>query len=217
MPKKMSVEISDDTHKQLSNLASHYDLDIKQVINSILIATGRNEGRITQLSEISGPNKSLDSTLNATLDNYLVIAHLFNDVLSKVKAEGKFEVDIANVEINWEDGYFRFRFDASTDGYNVSSIEVMKEDGRYNFSTYTGIQLEEAKNNSFDDLKEIAESMENPFDVDECRIHVDDIDEDFCELIIDCWDESIEYLPSVNQADKVIKKILRAAKVKLEK
>lgn len=215
MPKKLSVEVEDETYKQLSDLSANYGLSINQAVDTILKMVASNKGNIERLSEISGPNKNLGCSLYTALSNYLTIASLFKNVLGKVKAEGQFEVDIANVEINWEDEYFRFRFDAATKDYSVDSIEVMKEDGSYNLSTNTGIRLDDTKANSFDDLKAVVESMGNPFEVDECRIHLDD-GEDFCDLVIDCWDESIEYLPTVKQVDRVIKKILKKAKIRPE-
>jgi hypothetical protein len=217
MPKKLTVEVEDEPYQRLCGIAGDFKLDVKQAVGTILTSVGGCDGSITRISELSGPDKSLSSALYAALGNYWTIACLFNDVLSKVKAEGKFTVDIANVEINWEDDFFSFHFDSATDDYNITNLLVRKEDGTFCLSTYTSVQLKETKNNCFDDLKAAAESAGNPFSVGECRIYGEDSFDDSCYLVIDCFDGSLECLPTVKQVDRVIKRILRKAKIQLEK
>jgi hypothetical protein len=217
MPKKLLVEVSDETSQQLSELAASFGLSINQAVDEILKMVACNSAHVERLSQIIGANKNLGFALYVALHNYPTIAEFFNDVLSKVKAEGKFEIDIANVEFNLATGYFRFRFDSIPSDYLIGSLEIMKDDEDFNVSTYTSVKIEETANNSFEDLKAVAESMDNPFDVDDCRIHIDDYGDDFCDLVIDCFDESMEYLPTAKELDAVTRKILKKSKVKLKK
>jgi hypothetical protein len=210
MPKKSPIKISDELRKKVTDIASHYNLNSEQAINNILSAVSNNKANLIQIGEKSNPN-DLFSVLHQILENYVDISHFFNDVLKEVGAEGKFQVNLADVEINLVRDYFRFSFDALTNDYDIISIEVRKENGCFNFSTHTSIELNQTKNNSFDDLELVAQSFDKTFD--ECHIYLDKSVTENRELIVDCWSSKLKSLPDIKQIDKVIKRMLRKAKI----
>ncbi len=58
---------------------------------------------------------------------------------------------------------------------------------------------------------EVAESADCPFDVEDYRVDVDANDEERCNLSIEYWADSLEDLPSLKEADKFFKQILKKA------
>jgi hypothetical protein len=96
-------------------------------------------------------------------------------------------------------------------------INVRKEDGRYNLGTYASVGIEETKDGSFDRLVEVAESIDCPFDIDDYRVDADDSDEESCTLSIEYWADSLDCLPSLKEADRFIKQILKQSKVTLKR
>ncbi|NLB76824.1 MAG: hypothetical protein GX799_10235 [Crenarchaeota archaeon] len=139
-------------------------MGFNEVLDAALNAVGKTTGSIIHLREL-GTHKDLEQVLSTSLDNYLQTANLYNNVLSKVKAEGQFNIDVDNVEINWETDFFNFHYYSATRDYAIDSLLIRKEDGVFCLSTYTSAQLKDTKNNSFDDLKAVAESTDTPFDV----------------------------------------------------
>jgi hypothetical protein len=218
MPKKLSLEISDETYDHMMRLAEGFGLDCKSIANSILEAVSSRERDITQLREMPGVEANLSYILNDALENYPTFAYTARDLLTKLKAKGSFSIDSANVEWSIEKDFFSVILtpDSSAD-YDFYMINVRKEDGRYNLGTYTSVEIGETKDNSFDGLSEAAESIDCPFDVDDYRVDADDSDENSCTLSIDYWADSLECLPSLKEADRFIKQILKKAKVTLKK
>lgn len=218
MPKKLSLEISDETYEHMVKLAESFDLDYKTIANSILETVSARERDITQLKEMPTVEANFSSILNDALENYPMFAYTVRDLLTKLKAEGSFSIDPANAEWSIEKDFFSVIFtpDNSAD-YDFYMINVRKEDGRYNLGTYTSVEIEETKDNSFGGLSEVAESIDCPFDVDDYRIDADDSDENSCTLSIDYWADSLECLPNLKEANRFIKQILKKAKVTLKK
>jgi hypothetical protein len=110
-----------------------------------------------------------------------------------------------------ENDFFSVIFtpDSPTD-YDFYMIDVRKEDGRYNLGTYTLVEIGETKDNSFDLLGEAAESVDCPFYVDDYRVYATDRDEERCTLSIDYWADTLESLPSLKEANRFIKQILKS-------
>lgn len=218
MPKKLSLEISDETYEHLVKFAESFDLDYTEIADCILETVCARESDITQLREMPGAEANLSSILNDALENYPTFAYSVRDLLTKLKAKGVFSIDPANVEWGIEKDFFSVILtpDNSAD-YAFYMINVRKEDGRYNLGTYTSVEIGETKDNSFDGLSEVAESIDCPFDVDDYRVDADDSDENSCTLSVDYWADSIERLPSLKEADRFIKQILKKAKVTLKK
>lgn len=218
MPKKLSLEISDETFEHMVKLAESFGLDYKAIADCILKTVCDREHGITQLRDMPGVEANLSSILNDALENYPTFAYSVRDLLTKLKAKGVFSIDPANVEWGIEKDFFSVILtpDNSAD-YAFYMINVRKEDGRYNLGTYTSVEIGETKDNSFDGLSEVAESIDCPFDVDDYRVDADDSDENSCTLSIDYWADSLECLPSLKEADRFIKQILKKAKVTLKK
>jgi hypothetical protein len=206
MSKKLSLEISDQTYEHLLALANSFRLDHKQIADCILKSVSARENDITRLKEMPGD----------ALENYPILAYSVRDFLIKLKAEGLFSIDPANVEWDIEKDFFSVILCPDSGDYNFYMINVRKEDGRYNLGTYTTVEIEETKDGSFDRLEEVAESIDCPFDVDDWRVDADNSDEERFGLSIEYWADSIEDLPSLKKADRFIKEILKKAKVTLK-
>lgn len=213
MPKKLSLEISDEIYKDLCQLANRLGQDEKQVATTILEAISKSDYHIEWLSKMPYADPALKSVLCDALDNYPVFVSGARDFLVKLKAEGEFNLDSANVEWDLEKDYFSANFDLCSKNYSFFRINVRKEDGRYNLGTYWSVAVEETKDGSFDTLVEVAESADCPFDVEDYRVDVDSNDEECCNLAIEYWADSIEDLPSLKEADRFIKQILKKAKI----
>jgi hypothetical protein len=216
MPKKVALEISDQTYEQLLALADRFGLDYKLIASSILASVSASQRNITQLSEMPGVEANLNSILNDALENYPTFAYNVRDFLTKLKAEGSFSIDSANVEWDIEKDFFSVILCPQSAGYNFYMINVRKEDGRYNLGTYTTVEIEETKDGSFDRLEEVAESIDCPFDVDDWRVDADNSDEERFGLSIEYWADSLEDLPSLKKANEFIKQILKKARVTLK-
>jgi hypothetical protein len=213
MTKKISLEISNETYQQLSKLAEEYNQDTKSVAKQILEVVSKNKVSIGQISYAT-QEKNLSSILYRALFNYPTMVYLFKDAADAVKAEGEYEIDIANIEIVWDTNYFRFRFDTRNPEYMFGSFEFTKEDERYNVSTYTYLSQENTADGSFDELNDVVESYALPFD--EFNMYTDSYEgDDCCTLTIDVWSDQLEELPSLKQINKDLKKILKKAKINL--
>lgn len=213
MTKKISLEISDETHEQLLKIASRFGLDHKQTANCILNSVISHEYDISRLTEMPNVEANLGSVLSDALDNYPLFAYSIREFLAKLKAKGPFSIDSANVEWAIEKDYFSVILCPDSADYNFYMINVRKETGRYNLGTYATVEVEQTKEGSFDRLVEVAESITCPFDVDDYSVDADASDEETCTLSIEYWADSIEYLPSLKEADRFIKQILKRAKV----
>ena len=157
MPKKLSLEISDETYEHLVKLAESFGLDCKTIANSILETVSSKERDITQLREMPGAEANLSSILNDALENYPMFAYSVRDLLTKLKAEGSFSIDPANVEWSIDKDFFRrYLYPDSSADYDFYMMNVRKEDGRYNLGTYTLVEIEETKDNSFNGLSEVS-------------------------------------------------------------
>ncbi|MCW3994525.1 MAG: hypothetical protein NWE98_00040 [Candidatus Bathyarchaeota archaeon] len=218
MPKKLSLEISDETYENLCKLADNFGLDYKTISNCILETVSAREYDITQLREMPGAEDNLRSILNEALETYPNFAYRVRELLTKLKAKGLFSIDPANVEWDIEEDFFSVIFSPeSSADYDFDMINVRKEkDGRYNLGTYTYVEIEETKDNSFGELVKASKSTDCPFYVDEYSIDAYD-NEEFCTLSIEYWAESLEDLPSLKKADRFIKQILKRANVTLKK
>lgn len=211
MTKKISLEISNETYQQLSKLAEEYNQDTKSVAKQILEVVSNNKVSIGQIS-FATQEKNLSLILYRALFNYPTMAYLFKDAADAVKAEGEYEIDIANIAIVWDTNYFRFRFDTRNPEYMFGSFEFTKEDERYNVSTYTYLSQENTADGSFDKLNDVVESYALPFD--EFNMYTDSHEgDDCCTLTIDVWSDQLEDLPSLKQINKELKKILKKAKI----
>lgn len=213
MTKKISLEMSDGTYENLLKIACNFGLDYKQTIDCILKSVSAHHSDIARLTEMPNVNADLPSILGDALENYPRFAYSIREFLTKLKAKGPFSIDAANVEWDIEKDCFSVILCPDSSDYNFYMINVMKKNGVYNLGTYTTISIEETKEGSFDRLVEVAEAISCPFDVDDYSVDAGDCDEERCSLSIEYWADSLEYLPSLKEADRFIKQIFKQAKV----
>jgi hypothetical protein len=65
-----------------------------------------NNSHLEWLSKLPNANANLSSVLCDALENYPIFAKGARNFLVKLKAEGKFALDAANVEWNFDDDFF---------------------------------------------------------------------------------------------------------------
>ncbi|MCW4017767.1 MAG: hypothetical protein NWF00_03685 [Candidatus Bathyarchaeota archaeon] len=63
MAKKVSLELSDETYKQLSDLGAVYKQNIKQTLATILKSVGDHQNEISSLNYRYGQTNTLEMTL----------------------------------------------------------------------------------------------------------------------------------------------------------
>jgi predicted DNA-binding protein len=76
MPKKLSLEISDEIYKDLRQLANRLGQDEKQVATTILEAISRSDNSIEWLSKMPCADPALRSVLCDALENYPIFARV---------------------------------------------------------------------------------------------------------------------------------------------
>jgi len=220
MVKKVTLEIPDEVHEQLSSLCAFYKQDVKQIIFRILKAIGSEHRDLTYLSEQSGLSTDIERTLRETVWTSIHSTSLFNYMLEKLGVKGEFWLD--DFDFDLEENYFMFHYCARSDNlYNIYSFDVTKEPGRVSLSTNTGFYINEVGQEALNKLKQVAENhdFETPkgFDyVDEIDVEIEE-GEEMWTLRINCWTEALGELPTIKQVSQLVKRICKKAGIEQKK
>lgn len=219
--KKLAVDISDETIKQLSELGDFYKKNLNETISIILKIVGNQQSEIISLNRTYEQCMDLEGTLIEMLRDYPGMINVFNDLPRQVGAEGQLSLD-PDIEFNWNGDHFRVSFDVkSGNKSSICRVDFIKQDSLYCFSTNTMIDSSETSIKSMEKLESMLAEICDPFDSEEFNIQIDKSPTEPGEnllwtLTIDCWEESPEAWPELKQVDKFVKRILKKASVTLQ-
>ncbi len=223
MPKKLTLDLPDETYTQLSDLASSYKLDLKSAALGVLGTVCRHSGDLSQVSRSYTEETTLEDILNEMLYDYPTMRGCFVDgILRTFGAEGLFRADSANTEFNLDADFLSILYDPNTckarkEFPSIHNLLVRKEDGQFLIGAMTYTDENETSPESLAKLADLAEETENPFDCEEFRIEFDEGFDGHGTLTVDCWSSAIDELPKVKQLSKFVDKLLKKAGVSLGK
>jgi len=219
MVKKVSLNISDDSYKELASLSDFYKQDVKEAIISILDAVGGHARAIINLSKGYEVPVELKTVISHTLGaGFNSIYSLFNEVLENLEVKGLYT--LSDFDIDLDENYMWFSYDALV-GCNlqIDGFYVTLKPGVKTLTTNSYIEVKKVNNKALRKLKKLVRSVEVPEEFDELEDYDIEIEEDeeFWTLKIDCTAESFNYLPSVNRISEFVERAFKKAGIKYEK
>jgi hypothetical protein len=216
MVTKISLNIPDDSYKELSRLADFYKLDVKDTILNILSEIGKSNDLIMNLSkQYKVPSESLgiamSNILSLSQDTYYMIQRA---VLDSFNVRGPYLMN--HMEIDLEDVSMHFHFTGYAEDYNslIGEFSFTVDTSQKTLQTYSVIEVEKVEKRALEKLKEIVKDFEMPEDFGElesCEFIIDESDDEYWNLEIDCFAESLSDFPSLSTISKTVSKILKKA------
>ena len=218
MVKKISLNISDDSYKELASLSDFYKQDAKNAIASILDVVGREGQRIINLGkEYKVPVKLITVMYHMFDAGFSSINNLFNNVLESLEVKGLYT--LSDFDVNLDENYMMFYY-AALVGCNlqIDGFYITLEPGLKTLTTNSYIDVKQVKSEVLSRLKKFTRSVEVPEEFGELEGYNIEIEEneEFLTLRIECTAESLNYLPSINRISKFVEQIFEKAGIKRE-
>jgi hypothetical protein len=219
MVKKVSLNIPDDSYKELASLSDFYKQDVKDAIISVLDVVGGHARAIINLSKEYKVPVELKTVISHTLGaGFNSIYSLFNEILENLKVQGLYT--LGDFSVNLDKNYIFLSYDALV-GCNlqIDGFYVTLQPGVRTLTTNSYIEVKKVNNEALRKLKKLVRSVEVPEEFDELEDYDIEIEEDeeFWTLRIDCTAESFNYLPSVNRISEFVERTFKKAGIKHEK
>ena len=219
MVKKVSLNIPDDSYKQLASLSDFYNQDVKNAIISILDVVGGKGQRIINLSkEYKVPVKLVTVMSLIFRAGFDSIYTLFNKVLENLEVKGLYTLEDFGIDL--DENYMWF-FYAALVGCNllIDGFYIDLKPGLKRLTTNSYIEVKKVNSKVLGKLKKLVQSVEVPEEFDEIEDYNIEIEEDeeFWTLKIDCTAESLNYLPSVNRISEFVEQVFKKAGIEYKK
>ena len=216
MVKKISLNIPDDSYKELASLSDFYKQDVKDAIISMLDVVGGHARAIINLSKEYKVPVELKTLISHTFGaGFNSIYSLFNEILENLEVKGLYT--LGDFDVNLDENYIFFSYDALV-GCNlqIDGFYVTLEPGVKTLTTNSYIEVKKVNNIVLGKLKKLVRSVEVPEEFDELEDYSIEIEEDeeFWTLKIDCTAESLGYLPDVNRMSEFVEQIFKKAEIK---
>lgn len=217
MTKKISLELSDESYEKFITLTKTINQEPEQTLVTLANQASNYESLIRCFYQ--NTPMTFEEILSDVFQNTEQGIAFFRYFLRKLKAEGLYS--ISDFCFDFEKDYWWFLFDNVGDDSILDGFDVTKQDGQVSLTVNSTISLNGVSMWSLNRLKEIIEEKdyETPskgFDaIDEVDIELEENDET-CRLNITCWMESFEELPSLDNVSKIVRQILRKARINLK-
>jgi len=217
MVKKVSLDVKDDSYKELESLSAFYKQNVKDTILNIIDAIGRNRS-IEYLAQQYKVPVDLGAVVSHVFEAGSTLTQsLLNEILEKLKVKGLYVLE--DFWISSDEDYMTFAFDALRgSNLEVDSFHIQLEHGISGIATLLAFTYFTSENESETEtmskkLKDIVDNADPPLEFEELDGYEIEIEEPGV-LTITCTGESIEYLPSPIVISKFVKKILKKAGIK---
>ena len=216
MAKKVSLNIPDDSYKELASLSDFYKQDVKNAIVSILDVVGRHGRAIMNLSkEYKVPVKLNTVMYHVFGAGFQSTYSLFDKILEILEVKGL--CVLSDFDIDLDENYMWFSYDALVGcNLHIDGFYVDLRPGVKTITTRSYIEVEKVNDKVLRKLKELVGSVEVPEefgDLEDLNIEIEE-DEEFWTLIIVCTDESLSYLPSVSRISEFVERIFKKAGIR---
>jgi hypothetical protein len=216
MVKKVSLNIPDDSYKELASLSDFYKQDVKDVIISILGGVGGHARAIIHLSKEYKVPVELETVISHTFGaGFHSIYSLFDEILENLNVKGLYT--LSDLDVNLDENYMFFWYDALVGcDLQIDGFYVTLEPGVKTLTTNSYIEVKKVNNKALGKLKKLVRSIEVPEEFDELEDYNIEIEEaeEFWILKIDCTAESLNYLPTVDGMSKFVERIFKKAGIK---
>ena len=216
MVKKVSLNILDDSYKELASLSDFYNQDVEDTIISILDAVGRSAWKIINLSKEYKVPVELVTMISDIFDaGNNVIYSLYYKVLENLEFN-KGLYTLSDLEIDLDLNYMWFHY-LALDDCNLQTDEFHLEihPGLKYLDTKSYIDVEKINSESLDKLYELVDSVEVPEEFDlleEYKIKINEEDEELWTLEIECVAAgSLNYLPSLKIISEFVEQVFKKA------
>ena len=216
MVKKTSLNIPDDSYKELASLSDFYKQDIKNVIISILDVVGVEGQRIINLGkEYKVPVKLINVMSHLFDGGFFSIYSLFNKILENLEVKGLYT--LGDLDIDLDKNYMMLYYDALR-GCNlqIDGFYITLEPGLSTLTTNSHIDIKKVDKKALGKLKRVVRSVEVPeefYELEDYNIEIEEDEEPWI-LAIHCWAESLIYLPGIKRISKFVEQIYKKAGIK---
>ena len=214
MVKKVSLNISDDSYKELASLSDFYNQNVEDVIISILDVVGRSTWKIINLSKKYKVPVKLVTMISDIFDaGNNVIYGLYEEVLENLEFN-KGLYTLQDLGIDLEENVMWFYY-VALEGCNLKIVSFHLEirPGLKYLDTESYIDVEKVNDEVLGKLEKLIKSIEVPeefYDLEDYEIKIGG-DEEFLTLKIDCVADSLNYLPSLNIISEFVEQIFKKA------
>lgn len=220
MTKKVSLNIPDESYKKLASLSDFYKLDVEDAIINLLDVVGIESQTILNLSkEYKIPIKLAGVISHIFFAGFRSLRALFNEILENLEVKGLYT--LSDFDVDLDENYMWFHYDALV-GRNlqIDSIDVALKPGLKSLSTTSYIEAKKLDSEVLGNLKKLIQSdaVREEFEsleLEDYNIEIEEEEESWI-LTIDCREESLSYLPSVNRMSKFVEQIFKKAGVEKE-
>jgi hypothetical protein len=211
MVKKLSLKIQDESYKKLESLSDFFKQDTRQIITSILEGLSTESDSLIDRGRKYRVPVNIEEVLRRTLWEVRSGASFFSYIPEKLKVGGLFWLD--DFECDLDKDYFMFHY-SSLPGCNldIDSFHLTMEPGSKTLYADIFIDVNETNKQSLDKLKEVVKHFQPPssFDaLEDFDINILGEDEEIWTIEISCTAETLHDLPSIEQLNRIMKKIIR--------
>ena len=212
MVKKVSLNIPDDSYKELASLSDFYKQDIKNTITGILDVMGHRCQSIINLSkEYKVPVKPSTVMFHVIEVGLHSVYVLFNKVLENLGVKGLYT--LGDFDVDLDENHMWFSYDALV-GCNlqIDGFYVDIGPGLKTLTTTSYIEVKKVDDKVLGKLKKLVQSVEVPEEFGELEdYNIEVEEEEFWTLRIDCTAESLGYLPSVKRISEFVEQVFKKA------
>ncbi len=206
---KVSIEIAEEDYKKIKELSDYFKQDEKKTISDVLKAAGRNAHSIFYNAQEKGFPTDLERSLGDIIMTNENTLPLLNGIPEKLGAKGLFVLE--DVEVDLDKEYFDFHYAATVESkLAVTQFCLTFERGELErLTVYSYVDVEHVSEEVQSKLFELIESHEDEElfgDLEDFNIMFEDSD-----VIVDCFDTSIAYFPSIIEISRYVKKLFKKA------
>lgn len=212
MVKKVSLNISDDSYKELASLSDFYNQDIEDIIIKILDTVGMNARRIINLNKEYKAPLELDTIISDIFDaGNTLIRDLFDKVLENLEFnKGLYSLEDLGIDLDENVSWFYY---VALDGCNlqIDTFHLEIRPGLKYLDTESSINGEKLNDEVLGKLETLIKNIEVPeefYELEDYEIKIGG-DEEFLKLKIDCVADSLNYLPSLTIISEFVDQIFK--------
>ena len=212
MVKKVSLNISNDSYKELASLSDFYNQDVEDIIIKILNIVGMNARRIINLSKEYKVPVELVTMISDIFDaGNTLIYDLFDKILENLDFnKGLYSLEDLGIDLDENISWFYY---VALDGCNlkIDTFHLEIHPGLKYLDTESYIDGEKLNDEVLEKLYDLIESVEVPEEFHELENYEIKIggDEEFLKLKIDCVADSLNYLPSLTIMSEFVDQIFK--------
>ena len=210
MPTKISLNIPDDTRKELAELADFYKLDVKDAILSILTEIGKSRNPIINLGKEYKVPVKLDTLISDILSEATDYS-INTKVLDYFKARGLYTIN--DMEIDLEEASLHFHYMASQD-LCITEFSFAVDPGGKALQTCSIIDVKKVEKRALGKLKEVIKNIKTPegfSELEDYDFTIDDSDDEYWNLVFECEAENLSDFPSLDTISKTVEEIFKKA------